>query len=166
MLTDRSASISSSNYMLFDREVLNEILKFQDSDMFLRGAISCLGFSSTEVEFKSDDRHSGSSSYNLIKLLSLATGSLISFSNKPLAIGVWIGLLISFISFIFTIKIFFQISYGTEVLGYPLQTAFLLLLFGVLFIVIGIIGIYVGRILRILQKRPRYIIEEYINIEK
>ena len=92
IMTGVLISEGSSDFRLLDRLVLENLLKFQDEDLFLRGAVNWMGFSQITIPFKVKKRFSGTSKYTLNKMIKFAKGAIISFSTKPLIIGVWIGL--------------------------------------------------------------------------
>jgi dolichol-phosphate mannosyltransferase len=93
-------------------------------------------------------------------MLKLAKGSLISFSTKPLVLGVWLGIITSTLSFLEIVYVLLQVAKGRTVPGWASTVAIVSFLFGVLFIILGIIGIYLARIHTVLQNRPRFIIRE------
>ena len=166
ILTDVPMSPGSSDFRLLDRRVLNNLLKFQDVDIFLRGAVNWLGFSTVTIPYKAAKRFSGDSKYSLRKMFQFAKGSIISFSTKPLIIGVWIGLITSFLSFAEIIYIMIQYSQGQTVPGWASTIGILSFLFGILFIILGVIGTYLARIHVALQARPKYVTSKVVNIEE
>ena len=159
-LTDVSMEQGSSDFRLIDRVVLDELLQLKDRDLFLRGAVEWLGFKSITLEYEAAERFSGESKYPLKKMLKFAKGSIVSFSTKPLVIGIWMGLITSLLSFIELIYILIQVIKGETVPGWASTLGIISLLFGVLFIILGIIGMYLARIHTALQNRPRFIIEK------
>jgi glycosyltransferase involved in cell wall biosynthesis len=165
ILTDVPMSPGSSDFRLLDRRVLDNLLKFQDVDIFLRGAVNWLGFSTVTIPYQAAKRFSGDSKYSLRKMFQFAKGSLISFSTKPLIIGVWIGVITSFLSFVEIIYIIFQYSQGQTVPGWASTIGVLSFLFGILFIILGIIGTYIARIHMALQARPKFVTSKLVNIE-
>jgi dolichol-phosphate mannosyltransferase len=112
------------------------------------------------LEYEAAERFSGESKYPLKKMLKFAKGSIVSFSTKPLVIGIWMGLITSLLSFIELIYILIQVIKGETVPGWASTLGIISLLFGVLFIILGIIGMYLARIHTALQNRPRFIIEK------
>ena len=150
----------SSDFRLIDRQVLNELLRFNDVNPFLRGAVKWLGFEEHTacLEYKVGHRHEGESSYTLKRMLNFANSAIVSFSTKPLLLGIWLGLATSAIAFTELIYIIVLWTMGATVPGWASTVGIMALLFGVLFILLGVIGLYLSRIHTALQQRPKFVI--------
>ena len=160
-----SLADGSSDFRLLDRCALEPLLSFRDADLFLRGAVQWLGFSEGIVSFESSDRYSGKTKFSAGRMIRFATGAVISFSTKPLRFGIWLGLITSMLAFIEIVYIFVTYLRGDTVPGWASTVGILSFLFGILFVVLGIMGTYVARIHRVLQNRPKFIICEAINTD-
>ena len=88
-----------ADFRLLDRQVLDNIIKFREEGLFLRGIVNWVGFPSSNVEFKCQERNYGMSKYTLKKMINLATAGITSFSIVPLRIGIFFGIFTSFIAF-------------------------------------------------------------------
>jgi dolichol-phosphate mannosyltransferase len=167
-LSGVSIEPGSSDFRLIDRQVLTELLKFNDVNPFIRGAVKWLGFDSKAVtiEFPVADRFAGESQYTLRKMINFANGAIISFSTKPLIIGIWIGLITGSFAFIELVYIIVQASIGITVPGWASTVGITALLFGVLFVLLGVIGLYLARIHTALQTRPKFVVEEHYDGQK
>jgi glycosyltransferase involved in cell wall biosynthesis len=163
-LSDVHMAEGHSDFRLLDRRALTQLLNFRQSDIFLRGAVSWLNFQSATVEFEAAERFSGQSKYNLRKMVRFARSGILAFSTKPLKVGIAMGLITSAMAFFYLIYIVIQYSHGETVPGWASTLGFLSLLFGVLFIMLGIIGTYLGNIYVMLQHRPAYVIDEVCEI--
>jgi len=152
----------SSDFRLIDRQVLQELIQFNDVDPFLRGAVRWLGFEemSSTVEFSVGERHAGESNYTLGRMMKFANSAIISFSTKPLIVGIWLGLLTSLFAFAELGFILIEHILGNTVPGWASTVGIIALLFGILFILLGIIGLYLARIHTALQGRPQFVIEK------
>ena len=150
----------SSDFRLIDRQVLDQILNFNDVNPFLRGAVKWVGFEhqSTHIEYKVGERVEGETSYTLRRMIAFANSAIVSFSTKPLVIGIWLGLITSLLAFAELIYIILQWTAGETVPGWASTVGIMALLFGVLFILLGVIGLYLSRIHTALQQRPKFII--------
>ena len=155
-----------SDFRLVDRIVLESLFKFRDVDLFLRGIVNWLGFPSTVIPFKASKRLQGKTKYSLIKMLKFASGAIVSFSTKPLIIGIWAGFLTSFLAFGEILYILIKYFQGVTVAGWASTTSIISFLFGILFVLLGVLGIYLARIHQALQSRPRFIIAETVNFEQ
>ncbi|MCC3861264.1 glycosyltransferase family 2 protein [Pseudemcibacter aquimaris] len=153
----------SSDFRLIDRQVLKELLSFGESDIFLRGAIQWVGFNVATIEYDLAERHSGKTKFTFSKMMQLASSGIVSYSTLPLKIGVWIGMITGIIAFFELGYIFFVYLKGETVPGWASTLGVMSLLFGILFFVIGLMGIYIGRIHNSLQQKPTYIIKDKIN---
>lgn len=164
VLSEVSISQGSSDFRLIDRKVLEEIISFGDVDVFLRGAIEWVGFKTETIVFKPEKRHEGQTKFTIPRMLKLAGGAIVSYSTVPLKIGVWLGIVTSIFSFIELAYIFYMYFKGETVPGWASTVSVITLLFGVLFLNIGVIGIYLARIHKSLQRRPPYIISETYSL--
>jgi polyisoprenyl-phosphate glycosyltransferase len=165
-MTDVKLAEGLSDFRLLDRAVLEQLLRFRDIDLFLRGAVQWLGFTQVTLPYKAERRHSGTSKYSLWKMLMFSRGAMISFSTKPLILGVWIGFATSALAFAELIYIVVQYLHGRTVEGWASTLTVVTFLFGVLFVVLGIMGTYLARIHNALQERPRFVAQQWINFER
>ncbi|SEH05426.1 glycosyltransferase family 2 protein [Candidatus Venteria ishoeyi] len=165
-MTGVEMSAQSSDFRLLDSQVVENLLEFNDVDLFLRGAVTWLGFPSRTVAFKAAKRFKGETKYNLRRMFQFANGAIISFSVKPLIFAVWVGVVTSSLAFLEILFIVVQYIRGETVAGWASTVGIISLLFGVLFIILGIIGLYLARIHKSLQNRPRFVIRDSVNMLK
>lgn len=162
-LSDVKLNKGSSDFRLIDRRALENFLMFKDYDIFIRGAVMWLGFNTRKVPYMAEKRLSGMTEFSLAKMFRFAMGSIVSFSTKPLKITFWIGLITSGLAFAELIYVIIQYFLGNTVSGWASTLAVICFLFGVLFIILGIIGIYLARIFNALQNRPRYVVKHEVG---
>ena len=158
--------VGSSDFRLIDEKVLESLLDMRDADLFIRGLVNWLGFSSTSLPFRAKKRHSGRTKYSLSRMLRFSTGAILSFSMLPLRLGIWIGFIMSLLAIAETCYIITRYLQGATVPGWASVMTFLAFMFAVLFILIGIIGTYLGKIYEILKSRPRYIVSETTGLDR
>lgn len=154
------------DFRLMSRKVVNEIIKLEETQLFMKGILSWVGFKTDIVEYAREKRVIGDTKFNAWKLWNLAVEGITSFSTVPLKIWTYIGLIISLLSFIYAIAIVIdKLLFGNSVSGYSSIMASLLFLGGVQLIGIGVLGEYVGRIYMESKKRPRYIVADVFESE-
>lgn len=163
ILADMEVHQGASDFRLIARQPLEELLRFDDAAPFLRGSVELLGFPKTIIAFDVAERHSGQSKYTLRKMLQFANLALIGHSSVPLRIGIWIGVLTSMLAFLELCYIIYQVLAGNTVPGWASTVGVTSLLFGVMFIVIGIMGTYIADIHALLKSRPKFIIWETLE---
>jgi len=150
-----------ADFRLLDRQVVREILELSEEGLFFRGIVRWVGYGSTTVPYTSNERFSGTSKYSLKKMMRLAWNGITSFSIVPLRLGIFLGFITSLIAFaeiIYALGV--KIFTNSAVPGWASAVSIISFLFGVLFILLGIVGEYIGRILVEVRQRPRYLIAE------
>jgi len=149
----------TSDFILFNRKVLEELKKIKDRDIFLRGLIPWLGFKSDYVEFKRENRKAGNTGWSFSKMIDFSLTAFLSFSNFPMRLSFYL----SFVSIIiFIVLSFFAIySYLSTNVVRGWTSLFLIISFfnTIIFLILGIMGEYVGRIYLNSKEKPRYIID-------
>ena len=127
--------------------------------------IHTLGFKKATVDVLHDHRLEGKSSYNLARLIKLSYNSIISNSNRPLYLSVTLGLIMSILSFLMAIYNIFAKIYGlNEVVGYTSTIFSIWFVGGLLLFMMGILGLYIGKIFDQVKGRPVFIVSDTINI--
>lgn len=152
----------TGDFRLMDRKVVDSINQFREQNRFMRGLVSFVGFKQSAVEFDREGRFAGKTHYPLQKMLKLAFDGITSFSTKPLQLITQIGLFVSLLSLLgiiyaLVLKIFFP---EITVSGWTLLMISVLFIGGVQMLMLGILGVYIGRIYTQVQERPLYIVSE------
>lgn len=151
----------AADFRLIDRQVLDEILKFKEEGLFLRGIVHWVGYATTSVRFDCCERNAGTSGYNLSKMLTLAWHGVSSFSLVPLRIAMAIGLLSSTVAFLAVGYAIIGKWYDAEAIpGWASTVAIVSFLFGVLFVFLAVLAEYIGRITVEVRGRPRFLVRE------
>jgi dolichol-phosphate mannosyltransferase len=151
----------AADFRLLDRQVLDEILQFEEEGLFLRGIVHWVGYSTASVPFDCGERHAGASKYSLAKMLQLGWHGVSAFSLVPLRIGIVIGLISSTIAFLGVCYAILGKWLDKEAIpGWASSVAISSFLFGVLFVFLAVLAEYVGRIAVEVRRRPRFLVRE------
>jgi len=154
----------ASDYRLVDRKLYEAINKMPEKNRFMRGLFAWAGFKSIGVSFDREKRFSGHSKAYSLAVFKLATLSIMAFSHFPLRIATILGITLSSISFISLFLLTYKfIVYGVPFAGFGTMICLMLMLFGFLFIILGVIGEYIGMIFEETKARPVAIVEEEIG---
>jgi polyisoprenyl-phosphate glycosyltransferase len=151
----------SADYMLLDRHVVDLIVGLEGRDMFLRGLVRWLGFPYKTVPFTRGKRLDGGSKFTMRRMVELAITGIAAHSVRPLRIAIWLALgfaTLGLLLVLYSIVSFFFVP--RTVVGWSSIMAAIAILGSAQLFVLGIIGEYVGRILREARKRPNYIVSE------
>ena len=155
-----------ADYRLISSRVLQEFAGFKEVNLFLRGMIPLVGFSSTSVYYTRHERQAGKSHYPLSKMLALAFNGITSLSVKPLRIISGLGLFVSLLSFIGILWAVIAHFAGVTALGWASMICVVCFMGGIQLISLGVIGEYIGKIYLEVKHRPRYIISDRTEDEK
>ena len=151
-------------FRLIDRKVADELKKFKEKNRYVRGLISWLGFKQTEVEYIRDERAAGETKYTTAKMIKLSLDAVTSFTYAPLKLAMYAGFLISGMSFIYLMVVLYQgLFTKSTVAGWASITAINLFFNGMVLIILGIYGEYIGRIYDEAKDRPLYVVSESIG---
>ncbi len=149
------------DYRLMTRKVVDAVSKLPENQRFMKGVFAWVGFKTTVVEYKREERQAGETSFNSWKLWNFAMDGITGFSTVPLRIWLYLGVFISSISFLYGSFIILRtILMGIDVPGYASLLTIMLFLGGVQLIGIGVIGEYVGRMYMESKRRPPYIVDK------
>ena len=152
----------TGDFRLLDRRCIEALQQIRESQRYTKGMFSWIGYKKKEISYDRDPRAAGISKWNYAKLFNFAIDGITSFTTAPLRISSFLGIIISFISFLYIVFLVIRtIFFGTDLAGYPSMMAVILFLGGVQLLSLGIIGEYIGRIFNETKQRPLYFVEEY-----
>lgn len=142
-----------------------EVLRnnYREKSRFLRGYVQSVGFKKTTIEYIAADRAGGSSHYSIKKLVKFSISTIVCFSDFPLKLGVYTGLLSALLGLI--MLVYTLCTYKSAPSGYATIVTLICFLFSILFIIIGIIGEYLAVLFAELKDRPIYIVEKTVNMD-
>ena len=151
----------SADYMLLDRAVVDVVNGIEDQDVFLRGLVRWLGFPLVTVPFSRGTRRQGESKYSLRRMVELAVTGIAAHSVRPLRFAIWLSLAFAALGLLFVVYSIVSFLFVQHtVAGWTSIMAAIAILGAAQLLVLGIIGEYVGRILRETRKRPSYVVAE------
>lgn len=149
-----------SDFRLLDKKVLESLGLFKERTRFIRGIIGLVGFKQVTVEFIAPKRFAGNSKFSLKKMVHFAMDGITSFSNAPLYLAFYMGILTSLVSFGLMIHVLYiKIFTNQATPGWATLGAGLFFLIGVQFIFFGILGQYIARIFEEVKQRPLYVVK-------
>ena len=154
------------DFRLMKREMVDAVVAMGEYNRFSKGIFGWIGFRTYWLPFENVERIAGETSWSFWKLFAYAVDGIINFSQTPLKISSWFGLLMTFVSFAFLVFIIIRkLLFGDPVDGWASQVCIMLFIGGIQLFCMGIMGQYIARIYLETKHRPHYIIAE-TNKEK
>jgi len=152
-----------ADYRLLSKRAVSNLLKFKEPNIFLRGIVPMLGYKSSVVKYRRNERLAGQTKYPFFKMLAFALDGITSFSMRPLRAITLIGFLVFLFSLAGIGWVLFQKFFGYTSEGWSSMMLSFYLATGIQMISLGIIGEYVGKTFQQTKYRPNFIIEETIE---
>ncbi|MFQ3544173.1 glycosyltransferase family 2 protein [Halobacillus rhizosphaerae] len=166
-LTDIDIPMDTGDFRLIDRKVCDQMAQLHEKNRFVRGLVSWVGFRQTAVEYERDERLVGESKYPLKKMLKLSLDGITSFSYKPLKLASYAGVLLSLGGFLYMLYvIYLKLFTNSTILGWSSVIVIQLLFSGIVLLIMGIMGEYIGRIYDETKARPLYIVRKTYKREE
>ena len=151
----------AADFRLLDRKVVDVINNEKESDLFLRGYINWIGFKQVGIPYVPQKRHSGVSKYPLKKMIAFASKGVTQFSVKPLRLAFLLAVGAFMLSFVYLLyALWAALVQDTAVPGWLSLVILFVFLQGIQFMLIGLIGEYLGRTFIQTKHRPEYIVSE------
>lgn len=148
-----------ADFRLMGSRAVEELEKFAESNMFLRGIVPLIGFTSTNVYYDRKERTAGETKYPLKKMLAFAFDGITSFSVTPIRLVMLVGCLSFIVSLLFGIYFLSLKLFGNTELGWTSLITSIWLIGGLQLIALGLVGEYIGKIYKETKRRPKYIID-------
>lgn len=163
-LSDLSINGNAGNFCMISRRVVVECRRLREQLRLFGCLLEWLGFQKAEIEIVHDPRFHGKSSYSFRKLWKLAMDVIVAYSDKPLRLSIGLGALVSTVSFFIGVVIFFRaINYQIPVPGWSSVMVSLFFLGGCMIGILGILGLYLGKVFNEAKGRPLYVIGRDTN---
>lgn len=157
----------TGDFRLLDRKILKAVNSMRETDRYMRGLFSWVGFKQTEVLYERKERVAGETHYPFRKMLRLAFAAIMGFSDVPLKVAVALGFVISIGAACYAILAVAQAFVtDTAVAGWSSMIIVTSFLNGLLLSMLGIVGLYIGRIHEENKRRPLYIVKESFGLTK
>lgn len=157
-LSDVELEKGSSDFRLLDASVIDVIRDGTESDVFLRGLVKWVGFRQFAIPFVAGNRFAGESKYSLGKMFRFAFTGITAFSVKPLYLAAYLGFFFSLLSLLYIPYVIYSFLNHSEISGWASLIMTVVFFGGVQLIILGILGIYMGKIFKQIKGRPNYII--------
>jgi dolichol-phosphate mannosyltransferase len=155
-----------ANFGIYHRKVINAVLEMKENIPYFTAMVNWVGFKRTILPVEHAARPRGKSSYNFKRLVKLAIDALLAYSDKPLKLIIGLGASISLLAFIFGSYIIYKYLSGQIIVsGYTSLSVTICFFSGLIILVLGIIGLYIGKIFEGIKNRPTYLVRERINLE-
>ncbi|MCL2577942.1 MAG: glycosyltransferase family 2 protein [Defluviitaleaceae bacterium] len=165
-MTSVNMPVDTGEFRLIDRKVCETVNRLPEKNRYIRGLVSWVGFKQTAVLYVREERFAGKTKYPLRKMIAFAMDAVTAFSYKPLKIATSLGFFVSIASFIYLVAIFYQYFFTeTTITGWASTMGILLFTQGIVMMILGLMGEYIGRIYEELKNRPAYIVQEVIEHE-
>lgn len=149
----------TADFRLMDEKVVEVFSNFSENELFIRGLVNWLGFKQFAIDYKPADRFSGTSKYTFKKMMRFALQGITSFSIRPLYLAIYLGLGLSVFAFIFYIGyVLYSIYFGHVISGWASVISTIVFFGGLNLFVLGIVGMYVGKLFIQSKNRPNYLI--------
>ncbi|WP_288746519.1 glycosyltransferase family 2 protein [uncultured Enterococcus sp.] len=149
------------DFRLMTRQMVDAILKLSEYNRFSKGLFSWVGFKTTYLSYENKERVAGETSWSFWSLFKYSLEGIINFSNAPLLLSAWMGVVSFAISIVMMIFIVVRtIIFGNETSGWTSMVTIMLLIGGIQLLGIGVLGQYIGKIYLEVKKRPVFVIKE------
>lgn len=158
-LSDIKFEPGTADFRLIDKKVAQVFSDFNENELFIRGIINWVGFKQFAINYEPNERFSGKSKYTFGKMMRFAIQGITSFSTKPLSMAIILGISLSVLAFIFYIGyVIYSIYYGHVISGWASVITTVVFFGGLNLVVLGIIGVYIGKLFMQSKGRPNYLI--------
>lgn len=159
-MTEIDIPLDTGDFRLVDRKVVEVMKLLREKNRFIRGLIAWVGFRQVALEYVRHKRFAGTTKYPLRKMLKLAWDGITAFSHKPLKVAAYFGFALSLLSFLYLLVIVVSKLLGKSTIpGWASLAVINLFFSGVILVILGIMGEYLGRIYDEAKNRPLYIVD-------
>ncbi len=159
-LTGSYMDESVANFGIYNQKVIESVIVMRESIRYFPTMIKWVGFNQTAIPIEHAERPMGKSSYNFKSLYNLALEIILAYSDKPIRLMIKFGLIVSLSSFVMGIVFFIRYLNGVvTVEGYTSLVISIWFLSGLILVMLGVVGLYVGKTFEGVKKRPIYLVQ-------
>jgi len=164
-MSDVKFPLDTGDFRMIDRKVINQFNKLDETNKYIRGLISWMGFKQVPCYYEREARFAGETKYSFRKMLKFAFTGLFYFSKKPLNMATFLGFASILLGLLYALYVLFVVifSLGYTVTGWASIIMLIVFFGGVQLLTIGVLGKYIGNLFDEVKGRPEYIISEKIN---
>jgi glycosyltransferase involved in cell wall biosynthesis len=155
-----------ADYRLMSKRALEGLSQFKEVNLFLRGIVPMVGYTTGMVSYERGERFAGESKYPLKKMLSFALEGITSLSTKPIKLITGLGFVIFLVSLLMLLYSIIRWATGATILGWASLICSVWAIGGLILLSLGVIGEYIGKIYLETKQRPRYLIREVLEDER
>ena len=152
-----------ADYRLMSKRALEGLAEFGEVNLFLRGIVPMIGYSTDMVYYERGERFAGESKYPLGKMLSFAVEGITSLSTKPIRMITGLGFFVFLMSILILIYSVVRHFMGETIVGWTTLMVSVWAIGGLILLALGVVGEYIGKIYLETKARPRFIIEQFLN---
>ena len=152
-----------ADYRLMSKRALEGLAQFKEVNLFLRGIVPMIGYTTGTVEYERGERFAGESKYPLKKMLSFAMEGITSLSTKPIRYITLLGFLVFVVSLLMLVYSIVRWAHGATVIGWASVICSVWAIGGLILLALGVIGEYIGKIYLETKERPRFLIKEVLD---
>jgi dolichol-phosphate mannosyltransferase len=162
-LSDIEMEDGATDFRLTDQKVVQVLNNFSENEPYFKGLTKWIGFKQFAIPYSPKQRIHGKSKYSKRALLKLAIRGITSFSVKPLSLAIYIGFIIALSSVLYIPYTIYSLVNGLNVSGWASIIVTIAFFGGLQLMILGIIGIYLGKLFINSKNRPHYIVKEKNN---
>ena len=160
-ISDADIVDGARDFRLMKREMADAIIAMSEYNRFSKGIYGWIGFRTKWLPFENAERVAGETKWNFWSLLKYSMDGIINFSQVPLALASWSGIIFTIISLTMVLFIFIRrLIFGDPVAGWASLVCIIMFLGGVILFCVGIVGQYLAKVYLEVKKRPHYIISK------
>jgi dolichol-phosphate mannosyltransferase len=157
--------MDAGNFSLLDRRVVDVLRRMPERNRYISGMRAWTGFRQTSVYYDRDPRFAGKPQMSLRRLIQLAVDGIISFSNVPLRLAIYLGITSAAVAFLGGILVLYAKFFTDQaILGWASIILSILFMGGMILLTLGVIGEYISRIYEEVKNRPLYIVQDLLGL--